>query len=333
MKPKDPPILSFAAAILLTLAACVSSQVDLPPAPVAYGPSVEVDTYPVAIDPQNPEVVALGDFRYAGGVAVSSRATSRLHGLSDLVVSPGGRITAVSDEGDLITARLVFDGERLSGVDDVAIRPLWDLDGKPLQGKQWGDAEGLTILPNGEMLVSFEQTHRIWRYPPSGDRRPYPVAMPRADMSGHDNNDGMEGLAAAPAIVGDGYWVGIETGSIWFCRLRADCRQLPDLPKPPPGYRLSSLTTGPNGELVILFHSYRPAIGSRILVAIVPDPMTADEPIDAFPMAPPLTVDNFEGVAVVRKPNGDWRIYLLSDDNFSPSQRTLLLAFDWTPPR
>ncbi|MFZ5670402.1 MAG: esterase-like activity of phytase family protein [Pseudomonadota bacterium] len=319
--------------MVAVLAACVGGKVELPPAPVAYGPAIEVEADAVSLDPRDPEFVALGDFRYAGGIAVSSRATSRLHGLSDLVVSPGGRITAVSDEGDLITARLVFDGERLSGVDDVAIRPLRGEDGKPLQGKQQGDAEGLAILQNGEMLVSFEQTHRIWRFPPSGDRRPFPVAWPKTDMSGHDNNDGMEGLAAAPTIVGDGYWVGIEPGGIWFCRLNLLCDEVAGLPTPPPGFRLSSLTVGPDGSLVVLHHNYTPGIGSRIRVTIVRDPKGAKRTIGHFTMGPGPTTDNFEGIAVVKKPNDDWRIYLLSDDNFSPSQRTLLLAFDWTPPR
>ena len=45
-------------------------------------------------------------------------------------------------------------------------------------------------------------------------------------------------------------------------------------------------------------------------------------------IAAPLAVDNFEGVAAVRAPDGGVRLYIVSDDNFSPRQRTLLLAFD-----
>jgi hypothetical protein len=41
----------------------------------------------------------------------------------------------------------------------------------------------------------------------------------------------------------------------------------------------------------------------------------------------PLTIDNFEGLAVVRDPSGGVLVYLLSDDNYSPLQRTLLLRF------
>jgi hypothetical protein len=46
-------------------------------------------------------------------------------------------------------------------------------------------------------------------------------------------------------------------------------------------------------------------------------------------LAKPLTVDNFEGLAAVRRPGGATRFYLLSDDNASAGQRTLLLAFEW----
>ena len=45
-----------------------------------------------------------------------------------------------------------------------------------------------------------------------------------------------------------------------------------------------------------------------------------------------ITRDNFEGIALSKSPSGATRIYLLSDDNDAPQERTLLMAFDWTPP-
>jgi hypothetical protein len=44
--------------------------------------------------------------------------------------------------------------------------------------------------------------------------------------------------------------------------------------------------------------------------------------------APPMRLDNFEAIAAARAPGGGLRIYILSDDNFSDQQRTLLYAFD-----
>jgi hypothetical protein len=49
------------------------------------------------------------------------------------------------------------------------------------------------------------------------------------------------------------------------------------------------------------------------------------------------TRDNFEGIALSKSPAnspmaGATRIYILSDDNDTPTERTLLMAFDWTAP-
>ncbi len=44
-------------------------------------------------------------------------------------------------------------------------------------------------------------------------------------------------------------------------------------------------------------------------------------------LRPPLTVDNLEGVAARRGAAGETLIYLVSDNNFNPFQRTLLLLF------
>ena len=52
--------------------------------------------------------------------------------------------------------------------------------------------------------------------------------------------------------------------------------------------------------------------------------------LDELAINEPLTRDNFEGVALVDGPQpGVLRIYLLSDNNFSATQKTYLLAFDW----
>jgi hypothetical protein len=316
---------------LLLLAGCASPSVQLPAAPIPYGPTVAVRAKAVPLDPGQPERTEIDGFRYAGGVALKSAETSRLHGLSDLRIGPGGRITMVSDVGDLWTATLTLDAAgRLTGWTDVSTRALLGEDGQPFPSSDFWDAEGLTFLGADALLVSFEQTHRIWRYDRAGSGTP--VALPRPEQAMADN-DGMEGLAAAPAIAPDAYWVGVEPGGILLCRVSAACVEHKGLPRPLPGMRLSGLTTGPDGELVILHHVYMPGIGSRVVVTIVRDPAGAATVIGRFAMGRNSSVDNFEGVDVERKANGDWRLYLLTDDNFRDTQRTLMLAFDWTPPK
>ena len=45
-----------------------------------------------------------------------------------------------------------------------------------------------------------------------------------------------------------------------------------------------------------------------------------------------VTVDNFEGIAARQMADGRVRLYVVSDDNFSSKQRTLLMIYD-LPPR
>jgi hypothetical protein len=47
-------------------------------------------------------------------------------------------------------------------------------------------------------------------------------------------------------------------------------------------------------------------------------------------IVPPASVDNMEGLAV-REDAGGTIIYLISDDNFNPIQRTLLMKFRLEP--
>ena len=69
------------------------------------------------------------------------------------------------------------------------------------------------------------------------------------------------------------------------------------------------------------------ALISLIIIRIVDD---RGQTVHEERLRRPLTVDNIEGVSVVKR-GTQVRFYLLSDDKFSPEQRTLLLAFDWTP--
>lgn len=317
---------------LALLTACATAHLKpIPPrGPIPVSAALSVQSAPVPLDPANPARQEIDGFRYAGGIALTSDDTSRLHGLSDLIVHGDGSLVSPSDDGDIFRGKLVLDaGGRLVGLSDAALKPLLNPQGEPLQGKGEGDAEGMAQLPNGPLLISFERDHRIWRY--TGDKAdPKPATMPDVKL---EPNDGMEGLAAVGPTDPTAYWVGTEPGGIFLCRLEISCAEVTGLPKPPIGYRLSGLAPGPNGELVILHHSYIPAIGSRIILTIVRDPNGAKAVVGRLAMGPSSTVDNFEGVSVVPRPNGDWRLYLLSDDNFNPKQRTLLLAFDWTPPK
>ena len=300
----------------------------------ARGPSVEgpihVVATPLPLDPKDPKHERLGQFQFAGALQLTSPDTGLFGGFSDLKVSDDGAFVSESDEGSVMRGRIVLgpDG-RLTGVADTRITRLKGADGKPLDGKREADSEGVGLWPNGDLMVSFERDHRIWVYPAAGGP---PHAVPRPEVS-MPSNEGMEGLALAPHEGADAYWVGIEGGDIWLCHLAAACAKAPGQLAPGPGYRLPALFEMTTGDLVVEHHHWDPVTGTRLTVNVIDNPAANPHPkVKAqLKLATPLTVDNIEGVAVVPRPDGSWRFYLISDDNFSPYQRTLLMAFDWTP--
>lgn len=308
----------------------------LPIAPVKVGPEIGLVTTPVPLSAANPPPVSIGRFVYAGGIALSSPDTTRLHGLSDLKFGPDGGIVSVSDEGDLFEARLQLDETgRLVGLTDGKLSPLKGLDGQPLQGKDQSDAEGLAILPNGDRLVSFERNHRIWLYPRQPDGT---YGTPRAvnkPATTFPDNEGMEALTAYPIAGPDAYLVGGEEGEVWLCKVSAPCVGL--TPQSPPDFTwgLTSFAAFEGQAVAALYRAYDPIRGWRGQVRFILDPRA---PAAKQALAATLTLDgaftrdNFEGIALSRSPTGATRIYILSDDNDASNERTLLMAFDWTPP-
>ena len=292
--------------------------------------AITISAQTIELNPQAPGQTQIGAFTYAGGLALTSPDGQRLGGLSDMVMDAKGALTAISDEGDLLQAKVLTgpDGQ-FSGLDQAQIAPVLGQDGKPLPSKIAADAEGLALWPNGDLMVSFEHDHHIWLYPAAGGA---PQTLPMPDVP-IPPNDGMEGLSLAPSQGLDAYWVGVEAGSIWLCHIKADCKAYPSLPMPPQGYRLSGLREGPDGQLFILHHSWNRAQGSRLVLSVITGPAgPAPKSVQTLSLAPPLSTDNFEGLAITKAANGTLRIYLLSDDNFSKTQRTLLMAFDLPPP-
>jgi hypothetical protein len=212
-------VLGLASVALGQCAKAPPQPAVLPVAPVKVGPEIGVVATPVPLSSANPPPVSIGRFVYAGGIAISSPDTQRLHGLSDLKFGPDGGLVAISDEGDLFEARLKLDETgRLVGLTDGKLQALKGLDGQPLQGKEKADAEGLAILPNGDRLVSFERDHRIWLYPRQPDGT---YGLPRAvnkPSTTFPDNEGMEALTAYPIAGPDAYLVGGEEGEVWLCK-------------------------------------------------------------------------------------------------------------------
>jgi len=308
-------------AAALPAAMCVSQQTasmepSLRPEPIA------IDAVPVPLNPQDAGMTHIGEFRYAGGVALTSTASEFMHELSDVIVTSDDRFLAVGDAGILLDGRVVLDGNgRLVGVTNTTLMHLIDEAGRRLTIGH-ADAEGLALLANGDRLVSFERPAHILRYPKNGGR-PHEVPSPQVQFP---PNAGMEALTAEGGE-GDGYFVGGEdSGATWLCHAASSCVSGPSIDKPKE-FGLVSMCRVPGGLMAYLLRAYDPVQQSRIVLEIMRDTTV----VARLELAPPLTVDNFEGVTAVARNGGAIRFYLISDDNHQASQRTLFVAFDWQP--
>lgn len=330
MKPAfyRPPARTAAVLLVLALLAslslvpgCASLWADGRPAPLP-------------LDPAAPAMERVGELDFTGGLVLAPDIEG-FGGLSGLHVSEDARrLWAVSDRGDLMTGDLVYDGRgRLSDLRNIRIRPLVEEDGEAVSGKR-SDAEDLTRLSDGRWAVSFERWHRIELYPgdPEGPVGP-PRRLRRPDgLEDAPGNGGVEALAA----LGDGRLLAIEEGSERTAgRHRAwiggeeGWKRLTYVGEAP--YRPTAATALPGGDLLVLERraSLLGGFGARI-VRVPGDTLAPGAVIEGREIArlePPLSVDNFEGMAAVPEPDGGIRIFLVSDDNFWALQRTLLMSF------
>ena len=90
----------------------------------------------------------------------------------------------------------------------------------------------------------------------------------------------------------------------------------------------------PDGGVLVLERLFSPPMTLRARVvhipaeAIIPGAVLTGRELFRIPQT--LPQDNYEGLAVRRRDDGRMELLLLSDDNFLPVQRTVLLRFLWT---
>ncbi len=293
---------------------------------------ITVEAVSVALDPENPDMKTAGRLEFLGGLRLSS-PDAAFGGFSGLDISAEGQLSAISDRGQWLSARLEERQNRPVSLSATRMQPLSGVEGRALSGP-WRDAESLARLPGGGWLVAFERFHRIRRYAaraPSDGGRAAVMPVPAA-LSGAPPNGGIEAMT----VLDDGRILifvedmRTEEGNHPGWLIGADGRMAALSLAATGLFKPTGLATLVNGDVLLLERRFTliGGVAARISRIRRQDirPGARLHSRELVRLEPPLTVDNFEGIAAV----GD-RIYILSDDNFNPLQNTLLLKFRLRP--
>ena len=303
--------------------------------------AIEVNARPIPVfEPRDRSRVRFGSLEYRCGLVLTSpfRGFGGLSGIRFLDVR-GERFIAISDQGAWFTGRIRYAGRDMVGLDDVEAAPMLNAEGRPITEKRlWYDTESIA-LDGTTVYVGLERVNALMRFdfskgftrsrsevlplPPAARKLPY--------------NKGLEALVFVPksqplagtlialserGLDRDGNLIAFLIGG------------------PTPGqfsvrrtenFDISDAVLLPSGELLILERRFSWFTGVNIRIRSLPLKSLAPGALVDGPalFAADLghEIDNMEGIDAHITADGETVLTLISDDNFSLLQRTLLLQF------
>lgn len=301
---------------------------------------IDVNARPIpAFDPRDRSHVRFGSLQYRSGLVLTSpyRGFGGLSGLR--LDAKGERFIAISDQGAWFTGGIRYSGQAMVGLDDVEAAPLLGANGRPITERRfWYDSESIA-LDGSTVYVGLERVNQVLRFDfakgftrARGEVVPLPEAASRLP-----NNKGLEALVFVPkglplagtlialserGLDPDGNLIAFLVGG------------------PAPGqfsvrrtenYDISDAVLLPSGELLILERKFSWLAGVNIRIRSVPLKSIAPGAVVDGPAIFHADlgneVDNMEGIDAHVTADGETVLTMVSDDNFSPLQRTLLLQF------
>lgn len=298
-----------------------------------------IDAAPIAsFDTRDAAKTRFGDLEFRGGLVLTSpfRPFGEISGL--FLETDGARFLAVTDYGAWLRGRIVYRDGRPSGVADAEMAPLLGSNGRPLFARGWGDAESLTES-GGSFYVGLERVEQIVRfdYRRSGLRaHGEPIPVP-PDFKSFSFNASLECLAAPPKGAPlAGTLIAVTERSLddagnhrSFVLKGGEVTRF--TVKRTNSFDVTDCTFLAPGDLLLLERRFVPPFDlamriRRLHLADIKEGALVD---GRTVMTADLgnQIDNMEGIAVHRNGQGETIITLVSDDNFSTLQRTLLLQF------
>ena len=312
----------FGLAVFLLLTTFVPRRLE---GPATETVQASLEARPVLLNEGDPRQRRIGPLLFLRGWELTSPA-NRFGGISSMQIEDG-RVTALSDSGDLIEFALP---ER-PGTTPVRIAPL-PRPTTPGLRKFSQDTEAL-VVAGAQGWISFERRNRIGRY-----RRPdwhWEGWSKPAPMRRWRSNSGAEAMVRLRdgrfLVFAEGRSEGEYSEVLLFLGDPAEesTRIVPLRYRRPAGYRVTDAALLPDGRLLVLQRrlswldiSAKLSIASLRRLA----PGATIEGREIAELSDPLTVDNMEALSVTRE-GGRTIVRIASDNNYMAMQRNLLLEF------
>ncbi|WP_176086300.1 esterase-like activity of phytase family protein [Martelella sp. HB161492] len=312
---------------------CLGFAVAVAAAPALSGP-VPVAATPIPHFALEGSETQFGRLTYLGGLKLAS-PNAAFQSLSAIRFRPDGQhFIAVADNGTWITGAITRSADgRLSGIRDVTISPMKNRKGVHA-GKSAMDSESLAI-DGDQLLVGFEGEHRIDRYPLKGfetaTAKPGPnFLVPRKELR---RNGSFEALAAD----GKGRVITVTEqsvdadGHLFAAIIEGPDKGIFKVVKTN-GFDVTDAVFLPGGDVLLLERRFSLLAGidmriRRIDGAAIRPGALVDGPVIMQASGRETHIDNMEGMDLIRRPDGSLSLILVSDDNASPFQSTLMLEF------
>ena len=297
---------------------------------------IKISATPInTFHPETPNQIRFGDLEFLGGLELVSKDKD-FGGLSGLRLSKDGkRLYAVSDQGHFLQANVIRDNQgTISALENAEFSRLRKRNGKKLDGKRNADAEALEIS-GSQFLVGFERNDRVDFFNLKNsklraDQRARSLGFKRYKFP---NNKGPEAIAISPITkelfvfaeyspAQNGHHRGFIIKGEKIEPLNITLTQ---------GYSLTDAHFLENGDLLILERFYTPITGAAMRIRkfqsqkLKANALLSGDIVMQATSA--MEIDNMEGLAITKAQDGSTRLVLISDDNFSRNQRTILLEF------
>jgi hypothetical protein len=331
------------AAAGIVLPAFARAQTDSASPSVRAPVSIDVEVRPIpAFDPRDRSHTRFGSLQYRSGLILTSPYRD-FGGISALRLDAKGEsFVALSDKANWFTGKIVYSGDTMVSLVDVEAAPMLGADGKSLAARNWYDTESLA-MDGGIAYVGIERVHQIVKFDFGRDgvrAKGEPIALPPGMRKLPSNGSleslvmvGKEAFKTSPLA---GMLLAISergldsAGNImaWIIGGKVFAGFSVRRTK---NYDISDATLLPSGDLLLLERKFAlfGDTGVRIrripLASVAPDALIDGPTIFEADLG--YEIDNFEGIDSHVTPEGDTVLTLVSDNNFSMLQRTLLMQF------